>query len=216
MVRIVAATTGFGPLQGRGAEDVITYAARVSTPDHQSRFETAERLLTYCIRNGHWSVFETASVTVEITTARAIADQLLRHRSFTFQMASQRYAQCADCKPCEARRQDATNRQKSVDDLEEATKAWFSQTQSRVWDCAMTAYTEAVDRGIARECARFLLPMASQTTLYMTGSFRSWYHYCTLRSGNGTQAEHADIARQVMKCICAAYPSIGRAFSWPC
>lgn len=199
---------------GHTAEDVITYAARVSTPDHQTRFETADKLLAYCIREGHWSVFETASLTVEITTSRAIADQLLRHRTFTFQMASQRYAQCTERTTTEARRQDTKNRQNSFDDLDEETKGWFIDAQDRVWELALELYTRAIQRGIAKECARFMLPMAAQTRMYMTGSFRSWYHYCQLRVSNGTQAEHADIARAVRDEICVHYPKISKAFQW--
>lgn len=212
MVRIVAATVGFGELEGRNAEDVITYAARVSTPDHQSRFDTAERLLAYCLRHGHWSVFETASLTIEVTTSRAIADQLLRHRSFTFQMASQRYARCTERVECEARRQDTSNRQNSIDDVDDDTKRWFAEAQADLWDRAAEVYKQAVDKGIARECARFVLPLAAKTTLYMTGSFRSWYHYCATRTANGTQAEHAAIADAVRRCICEEYPRLGRAF----
>lgn len=214
MVHLVAATVGWGKLEGRNAEDVITYAARASTPDHQSRFDTADRLLRYCILHEHWSVFETASLTFEITTSRAIADQLLRHRSFTFQMASQRYAQCEDRVECDARRQDTTNRQNSFDDIEPETKLWFSQAQADLWESAKAVYDQALQKGIARECARFVLPLSSRTTLYMTGSFRSWYHYCTLRSANGTQAEHAAIATDVMRCITQNFPKIGQAFRW--
>lgn len=214
IVQLVASTTGCGVLAGRNAEDVITYAARASTPDHQQRFDTSDRLIAYCIRNQHWSVFETASLTFEITTSRAIADQLVRHRSFTFQMASQRYAPCAARMECTARRQDPKNRQHSVDDLDDDTKDWFSAAQTGLWTAAMDVYSQAIDKGIARECARFVLPLATSTTLYMTGSFRSWFHYCELRAGNGTQAEHADIAKAIMRCICDEYPRIGKAFLW--
>ncbi len=214
MARLIASTCGVGGLQGRGAEEIVSFAARVSNPPKQMDFQSAPRLLRYCIDNGHWSIFETASLTFEITTTRAIADQLLRHRSFCFQQVSQRYAESDDYLPADARRQDIKNRQNSIDDLDDATKRDFRLAQQRVWDVAFEEYRRALERGIAKECARFLLPLNTATVLYMTGNMRSWYHYCTLRCGNGTQLEHCAIATDIKDQITRHFPTFAAAFGW--
>ena len=213
-VKLIAATTGAGQLQGASAQDVISYAARVSNPNNQMRFDTADRLLQYCIRKGHWSVFETASMTLEVTTTRAIADQMLRHRTFTFQQASQRFMQDCGAELCAARRQDISNRQNSIDDLDADTKLWFADKQAEIVALCQRSYTEAIARGIARECARFCLPLSATTTLYMTGNCRSWIHYIQVRTGEGTQAEHAAIAVEAREAFCEVFPNVAQALGW--
>jgi len=213
-VRLVAITEGANELVGKNAQEVISYIARVSNPTNQMNFETAPRLLKYCITNNHWSPFEHAYVTLEIKTSRAIAAQILRHRSFTFQEFSQRYAIAQDVVTYEARRQDAKNRQNSIDDMSDEDKNWFLDAQANMWDMAKTLYDEALRRGVAKEQARFLLPLNTATTIYMTGAVRSWIHYILLRSGNGTQKEHADIAISAKGIIAEKFPDIAKALEW--
>lgn len=213
-VQVVAVTSGTGVLEGASAEDVISYAARVSNPSNQARFDTAARLLAYCLREKHFSVFETASMTVEIQTTRAIAEQIVRHRSFKFQIFSTRYAEAQEVLPVEARRQDSHNRQNSVDDLEEDTKQWFRNSQTLLSGAAIAVYKEALDKGIAKECARFVLPLATATTLYMTGDVRCWIHYLQLRIANGTQLEHQDIARAIQREFVKQFPIVSGALGW--
>jgi thymidylate synthase (FAD) len=188
-----------------GAEQIMAYCARVSS-DFQTNTEYT-KLFTYCLHEGHWSVFEQASMTVEIETSRAIAAQLLRHRSFTFQEFSQRYQVVPDNYfVVPARAQDAKNRQSSHDTLDEETKQWFANTQRHLFDYAHALYETALSKGIAKECARNLLPMATSTKLYMTGSARSWIHYLKVRLDKSTQKEHRDIAEEVFKCFEEAFP----------
>lgn len=196
------------------AEDLIAYAARVSNPANQGA-GNASRLLKYCIRNGHWSVFETASMTVEIETTRAIAAQILRHRSFTFQEFSQRYAVAdTDPEPQQARSQDPTNRQASNDDLPDDVKAWWAEAQNKAYELATETYVAALEKGIARECARFVLPLATPTKLYMTGNVRDWIHYLNLRTANGTQKEHADVANEIKKIFVKTFPVVSEALGF--
>ena len=161
------------------AENLIAYCARVSSKNQENH--NIEKLLTYCYEHGHWSVFETAYITMEINTSRAISAQILRHRSFTFQEFSQRYAEVPDFYTYEARRQDKKNRQASIDDMSFADKHWFTCAQDRVQTVSSFLYNEALDRGIAKEQARFLLPLSSKTKIYMTGNVRSWIHYLDQR-----------------------------------
>lgn len=213
-VRLIAVTQPVVEHAGT-AEDLIAYAARVSNPANQSAGEDSARLLRYCIRHGHWSVFETASMTVEIETTRAIAAQILRHRSFTFQEFSQRYAVAdTDPDPQQARSQDPVNRQASNDDLPDEVKTWWKDAQSRAFAVATETYVAALEKGIARECARFVLPLATSTKLYMTGNVRDWIHYLNLRIGNGTQKEHADVARQIRGVFVGTFPAIAKALCW--
>lgn len=195
-------------------EGLMTYCARVSSPK-QTNHKYAG-LLRYCMKNGHWSVFEMCDATFEIVTSRAISAQILRHRSFCFQEFSQRYARVDDTgiQIYEARRQDQKNRQNSIDDLSEEDKHWFEMSQQRVWDLTSGLYYEALERGIAKECARFLLPLNTRTRLYMKGSIRSWVHYIELRSGNGTQQEHMDIANSIKSIFCKKFPVIAEAKGW--
>jgi thymidylate synthase (FAD) len=214
MVKLVAVTQGAGELLNKTAQDVVSYVARVSNPSNQSNFDTAAKLLAYCIKNNHWSIFEHASLTVEIKTSRAIAAQILRHRSFKFQEFSQRYAESHDYVPFVARRQDTKNRQNSVDDLPIDVKAWFEAQQHMLWLDAQSVYKEALKRGVAKECCRAVLPLSTATTIYMTGDLRCFMHYVQLRTANGTQQEHMDIANAIKVIMIDQFPTVGEALGW--
>lgn len=188
------------------SEQLISHCARVSSNNQQN--PEYVKLLSYCMNNGHWSVFEMASMCVEIVTSRAISAQILRHRSFSFQEFSQRYAETQKQIIYKARRQDAKNRQNSIDDLASSIKNWFEDAQDKVNYSAMTLYKEALEKGIAKEQARFLLPMSSETKIYMTGNIRSWIHYLKVRTGNGTQLEHQEIAENILNIIKKEMPVI--------
>ena len=197
------------------AEQLIAYAARVSNPQNQMNHESSSRLLKYCLKNGHYSVFETASMTVEIKTTRAIAAQVLRHRSFTFQEFSQRYAKVdVTIPPVEARMQDNKNRQNSVqtDDIE--LHQWFTDEQKQLYEKSIELYEKAIEKGVAKESARFVLPLATPTTLYMTGNIRDWIFYIKLRSSNGTQREHSDIANAIKDIFKSEFKIIAEALEW--
>ena len=196
------------------SEELMSFVARVSNPSNQMNTATSSKLLGYCIKNSHWSVFEHVNMTVEITTSRAIAAQILRHRSFVFQEFSQRYSEALTNEKVEARRQDTKNRQNSIADMDEEDKEWFERQQKRLWGEAKAEYDEAIRRGIAKEQARFLLPLSTQTTLYMTGNVRNWIHYISLRSENGTQKEHADIAIAIQNIFIEQFPAISEALGW--
>jgi len=213
-VKLIAITEGANDLVKKNAQDLTSFIARVSSPDNQWNFETGPRLLKYCITHNHWSPFEHAYFTVEIKTSRAISAQILRHRSFTYQELSQRYTKATNYIKYPARRQDVKNRQNSIDDMSDEDKQWFAEKQEELWNAASNLYDEALGRGIAREQARFLLPLNTATTLYMTGSLRSWIHYVQLRSGNGTQKEHADIALRVKSIMTERFPDIAEALEW--
>ncbi len=194
------------------AEELIAYCARVSSSNQFN--PNIEKLLEYCIDHGHWSVFETPYITVEINTSRAISAQILRHRSFTFQEFSQRYAAVADFETYPARRQDSKNRQNSIDNMNGEDRAWFECAQDRVQTLSSFLYYEALDKGIAKEQARFLLPMSSKTKLYMTGNVRSWIHYLNLRCHIDTQKEHRDIALAIREILKKELPIISKAVAW--
>ena len=194
------------------AEKLVAYCARVSSPNQDN--PKIEKLLEYCIDHGHWSVFETPSITIEINTSRAISAQILRHRSFTFQEFSQRYSEVVGFKTYEPRRQDKKNRQNSVDDMTGEVRAWFSCAQDRVHTVCTYLYNEALEKGIAKEQARFLLPLSSKTKLYMTGNIRSWIHYCDLRCRVDTQKEHRDIALAIREILKKELPIISKAIAW--
>ena len=199
------------------AENNIAYCARVSNPNNQEN-EKIAGLLKYCINHKHWSIFEQAFMTLEIETTRGLAAQILRHRSFTYQEFSQRYADSsllAEQIPMfDLRRQDTKNRQNSIDDIDPFTKQEFEIQIQRHFASAMDLYQAMLDKGIAKECARFVLPLATPTKIYMSGSVRSWIHYIDLRSANGTQKEHMDIANEC-KCIFAGqFPVIAEALGW--
>ena len=198
-------------------EETMAYVARVSNPKNQDN-PSFEGLLKYCIKHGHWSVFEQAYMTLEIETSRAIAAQILRHRSFTYQEFSQQYADStllSDTIPMpKLRRQDTKNRQNSIDDVDPFIRQQFEIAMQRYFEEGLDLYRTMLDKGIAKECARMVLPLAVPTRIYMTGSCRSWIHYISLRSANGTQAEHMDIANQAKAIFCEQYPTVGKAMEW--
>lgn len=194
------------------ASELIAYTARVSNPSNQNNTETAPRLLRYLIREQHWSPFEMVHMTLEIKTTRDIARQILRHRSFSFQEFSQRYAEATGFETREARLQDEKNRQNSVEVNDKELQEWWQLEQTKVKRRAELSYKDALSRGIAKEQARALLPEGlTQSTLYMAGSLRSWIHYCELRRGNGTQKEHAIIADKCWEIIGHHFPDIVKA-----
>jgi thymidylate synthase (FAD) len=198
------------------AEQHIAYCARVSNPSNQNN-EKFSGLLKYCIKHQHWSIFEQAFMTLEITTNRGIAAQILRHRSFTFQEFSQRYAPTSflgEIELPELRRQDDKNRQNSIDDLDPEIVEKLNRQMITLFSSANNLYQQMLDAGVAKECARFVLPLATPTKLYMTGSVRSWLHYIDLRSSNGTQKEHMDIANGCKKIFIEQFPSIAEAMEW--
>lgn len=214
-VSLVAITKGVNQLEDHTAEEVISFVARVSNPSNQLNFDSAPKLLDYCIKHSHWSVFETSFMTVQIETSRAIAAQILRHRTFTFQEYSQRYSKAVENTWNMARRQDKKNKQNSIDDLSDEVKKWFLSAQEEVWNTSFALYEKALELGVAKESARFLLPLSTKTTLYMTGSARSWIHYIQVRAKeNGTQEEHADIALRCKKIFCKEFPNIAKAQEW--
>jgi len=196
-------------------EELIVYTARVSNPDNQMNMETAPKLIRYLLDNHHYSPFEQVDMGVEIETTRGIAPQILRHWSFSFQEFSQRYASPKDMEIYPARRQDKKNRQNSIDDLPDETKRWFQGAQKWVWREASQLYTEAVEKGIAKEQARFLLPLNVKTKLYMKGNIRDWIFYLKLRLGNGTQLEHQEIAHAILcNCFMPNFPLISEVMGW--
>lgn len=194
------------------AEKLIAYCARVSSPNQDN--PEYEKLLSYCIKNKHWSIFEMASMCVEITTSRAIAQQILRHRSFHFQEFSQRYAEATNFELYKARKQDLKNRQNSIDDLSSSDLDWFTKSLIDVQTSSEVLYKQAIGRGIAKECARFLLPLSTQTKLYMHGTIRDWVHYLNLRTGNGTQYEHQEIAFVIKEIFIKEFPVISKTLEW--
>ena len=199
------------------AEKTMAYIARVSNPSNQEN-ENYAGLLRYCIKHNHWSVFEQAFMTLEIETTRAIAAQILRHRSFTYQEFSQRYADTnllsTDIPLPELRRQDTKNRQNSIDDLEEEKVFVMNKMIQDLFRNAQDTYNFLLEQGVAKECARMVLPLATPTRIYMAGSCRSWIHYITLREKNGTQKEHMDIANNCKKIFIQQLPTIAEALGW--
>ena len=199
------------------AEKNMAYVARVSNPNNQENPNYA-KLLGYCIKHNHWSVFEQSFMTLEIETTRGLAAQILRHRSFTYQEFSQRYADSSllsETIPLpELRRQDTKNRQNSIDDIDPFVRQEFQIKMQRHFEEGMKLYQEMLNASIAKECARFVLPLATPTRLYMSGSCRSWIHYITLRSANGTQKEHMDIAEACKKIFVEQFPTCAEALEW--
>ena len=219
-VKLISATQGAGELQDNGPQEVISYVARVSNPHNQENFRTASGLLKYCIKHEHWSIFETASMTMEINTTRGIAAQILRHRSFTFQEFSQRYAdtklldQTIDVP--ELRRQDLSNRQNSFSygEVPPGIIKDYEKKIAKHFDDAMHLYNNLLDSGVAKECARFVLPLNTPTRIYMTGSCRSWIHYINLRSKEGTQEEHRRIVEDCREVFTQVFPDVAEALEW--
>ena len=199
------------------AEQHMAYVARVSNPKNQNNDKFAG-LLKYCIKHGHWSVFEQAFMTIEINTTRGLAAQILRHRSFTFQEFSQRYADTnlLDTKidVPDLRSQDGKNRQNSIDDIPVSKKENLQSKIATHFADAMHLYNELIKEGIAKECARFVLPLATPTRIYMTGNVRSWIHYIDLRSANGTQKEHMDVAKGIKEIFIEQFPNVSEALEW--
>ena len=199
------------------AEKTMAYVARVSNPANQDN-ENYAKLLAYCIKHNHWSVFEQSFMTLEIETNRGIAAQILRHRSFTYQEFSQRYADSSllgETIPVpELRRQDTKNRQNSIDDLSEELKADLWLKINDHFKEGMELYKQLLDAEVAKECARFVLPLATPTKIYMSGSCRSWIHYINLRSANGTQKEHMNIALACKEIFKEQFPSVAEALEW--
>ena len=198
------------------AEKTMAYIARVSNPSNQDN-ENFSGLLRYCIKHQHWSVFEQSTMKLEIQTTRAIAAQILRHRSFTYQEFSQRYADSnllGNIEIPELRRQDSKNRQNSIDDLEPEVVDKFNRQMNTLFSSAFGLYNQMLEAGVAKECARFVLPLATPTRLYMTGSCRSWIHYINLRSAHGTQKEHMDIANACKKVFVKKFPAVSEALEW--
>lgn len=199
------------------AEKLMSYCARVSNPSNQNN-ENYSKLLKYCIEHEHWSIFEQGFMTLQINTSRGIAAQILRHRSFTFQEFSQRYADAnllSDNIPLfELRRQDTKNRQNSINDIpDELRVKWNTQIREH-FARAKSIYDGMINDGIAKECARFVLPLATPTRLYMSGSIRSWIHYINLRSSNGTQKEHMKIANECKQIFIDHLPTVSEALGW--
>jgi thymidylate synthase (FAD) len=199
------------------AEKTMAFIARVSNPANQDN-ENYAKLLAYCIKHNHWSVFEQSSMTLEIETNRGIAAQILRHRSFTFQEFSQRYADTnlitENIPVPELRKQDTKNRQNSTDDLGDYVKLKFQTEIAELFKHSNNLYKRMLEAGVAKECARFVLPLATPTRIYMTGSCRSWIHYINLRSANGTQKEHMDIALACKEVFKEQFPSVSEALEW--
>lgn len=196
------------------AEEIMAYCARVSSNNQDN--PEYEGLLKYCAQNDHWSVFEMANMNLEINTSRAISAQILRHRSFCFQEFSQRYQSLDESGVVyyAARRQDTKNRQNSVDDLSDVVKLEWEARQQQNWESAFEHYQWALDNGIAKECARMVLPLQTATRMYMNGTIRSWIHYIELRSGNGTQLEHKVLAEEAKQIFCEKLPIVAKALGW--
>ena len=198
------------------AEKNMAFVARVSNPNNQGN-ENFSGLLKYCIKHQHWSVFEQAHMTLEIETTRAIAAQILRHRSFTFQEFSQRYAQSNELGEIdlpELRRQDNKNRQNSIDDLDVKVVDKLNRQMITLFSSAQSLYNQMIEEGVAKECARMVLPLCTPTRIYMTGSVRSWIHYIDLRSAHGTQKEHMEIAESCKDIFKEQFPVVSEALEW--
>ena len=198
------------------AEKTMAYIARVSNPNNQDN-EKFAGLLKYCINHNHWSVFEQSSMTLEIETTRAIAAQILRHRSFTFQEFSQRYAdstKLGEIPIPDLRKQDLKNRQNSTDDLDSFVKQKLELQMNTLFSSATALYQQMLEEGVAKECARMVLPLCTPTRIYMTGSCRSWIHYIELRSAHGTQKEHIDIAQACKTVFIEQFPIVSEALEW--
>ena len=195
-------------------EKIIAHIARVSNPKNQHN-ENIQGLINYCIVNGHWSVFEQGMMTVEIETSRAISAQIIRHRSFCFQEFSQRYAVVEDAFEIPAlRRQDLKNRQNSIDDIDDKMKTRCNHLIKEHYEQTKRLYHILIDEGVAKECARMILPMSSKTRLYMTGNIRNWIHYLKVRCDISTQKEHRDIAESIKQIFIKELPLVSEALGW--
>lgn len=196
----------------QNSESLIAWMARVSSDNRENR--PIDELIKYCIKNGHWSIFEMASMCVEIVTSRAISAQIIRHKSFSFQEFSQRYAKTTSLENVEPRLQDFKNRQNSIEMNDPDDELWFKDQLNAITSAACEFYQQAIDRGIAKEVARMALPMCSTTKIYMHGTVRSWIHYLQTRCSNGTQKEHKEIAEEVKRIFVKEFPVISLALGW--
>ena len=211
-VKLIAISQPSAVTDCNTAGELVAYTARVSNPANQNNTKTASKLLGYLIREDHWSPFEMVHLTMEITTTRDIARQIIRHRSFAFQEFSQRYAEQTNFTTRECRLQDEKNRQNSVQTDDRVLKEWWSMEQAKIKNDAVWSYNQALEKGIAKEQARALLPEGmTESVLYMAGSLRSWIHYCELRRGNGTQKEHMIVADQCWDIIKQHFPQVVKA-----
>ena len=198
------------------AEKTMAFIARVSNPSNQDN-DNYSGLLKYCIKHNHWSVFEQSTMTLQIDTTRAIAAQILRHRSFTFQEFSQRYAESnelGNIQLPDLRKQDKKNRQNSTDDLDPFVRQKLEAQMITLFSSSQSLYNQMIQEGVAKECARMVLPLCTPTKIYMTGSCRSWIHYINLRSAHGTQKEHMEIAEACRKVFTEQLPSVSEALEW--
>ena len=211
-VSLVGMTTPSATTGCNTANELIAYAARVSNPENQNNEKTAPNLLKYLIKHEHWSPFEMVSATLEIKTTRDISRQIIRHRSFSFQEFSQRYAESTNFEVRDCRLQDLTNRQNSIETDDTELSQWWKMAQQELIDKTKMVYRSALDHGIAKEQARAILPEGNtETTLYMAGTLRSWIHYCKLRRANGTQLEHIKIADQCWDVLSHHFPDVAKA-----
>lgn len=193
------------------AEKLILFCARVSS----DQANDDPGLIRYLVKHGHWSPFELSHMVLEIKTSRAIAAQLLRHRSFSFQEFSQRYSEATSSILNSGREQSESNRQSSLNNLDSETQDWWQRAQKVVWGLSKDTYDQALQAGVSRECARMVLPLSTETTLYMCGSVRSWIHYIQLRTEPGTQLEHRDLASEAKFIFCEQFPITAEALGWP-
>lgn len=210
-VKLISLTQPHPNMGDMNCEDLIAYCARVSNPSNQNNSATAPNLLKYLIKHKHWSPFEMASMTLEIKTSRAIAAQILRHRSFSFQEFSQRYSVAQNLEKLQLRKQAEKNRQSSTDEF---TDGFFLSKVREHLGKSVSLYNEAIKMGVAKESARLLLPLTTETTMYMSGTIRSWVHYIDLRSKQDTQKEHRDIAEGCRDIFIEHFPNISLALSW--
>ena len=216
-VTLKAVTQPSVQLQEQGindAEKFMVYCARVSNPSNQLNTETSDKLINYCIKHQHWSIFEQAYCTFEIETSRAIAAQILRHRSFTFQEFSQRYSTATKLENLQYRKQGKTNRQVGDEEYPISQNLDVAVLVNEAQRKCLEAYDTLIESGVARECARMVLPLNTQTTLYMSGSVRSFVHYLQLRTKEDTQKEHREVALEMKKIFCETFPNIAKALEW--
>lgn len=211
-INLVSVTQSLLEEKQLNAEELIVYIARVSNPNNQLNIETSDRLINYLIKNKHWSPFEHVSFTVEIKTSRAIAAQILRHRSFVFQEFSQRYSEISNFEDVQLRYQANKNRQSSTNPIQDAS---LNQDIKNLLEHSKKLYLKLISNGVAKECARMILPLTTETTIYMTGSVRSWLHYLELRCDEHTQLEHREIANAIKNDIfIKKFPNISKALGW--
>ena len=218
-VKLVSITKSLVEEKELSPEELIVYIARVSNPSNQLNSETADKLIAFLIRNKHWSPFEMVDMTVEIVTSRGIAQQILRHRSFSFQEFSQRYAEVTEMEPVQLRKSGATNRQSSLEVFDPmitlpSQNSYHASTliQEHLLECE-ALYKKLLEAGVAKECARFVLPITTQTKIYMKGSIRSWIHYLQIRCDEHTQLEHREIALAILELFQTHFPNIYKASS---